>query len=271
MKSMAVRDIGEGELAEFLILEGVDKALHGVGLAGLCIHEILLVELENGDEHTDQSDDGQGDEPDAIGPGVGHEALQRAGQGERQIGQEGAEEEGERNGGGDEHPVFLGFAELGNEGVIGRAVHGHEKIEENEGHEDPDDIDGALFLHGGEENQDSHDRKGNGGPLHKGNTAALRVFAAIGKGGDPRVGDRVEDAADEGDEPQNREHTEDDQAGGHIKLCAGGERTFGREIKGDQPCGHNTGEDGPAELADGKDPHFFFGQTSCFHEWFPPS
>ena len=230
-----VGDIGGSELQKVLVLEGLAQTLDGVAVAGHRVHKVLLVELEHGDQEAHEGDSCQHDEPDPIAPGVGDHLLQGACEHEGQIGDEGAEKEGQRDGRGDVHAVFLGLAELRDEGVVGSAVHGHEEVEEDEGAEDPGDVHAADALHGSEKHQHGDDGEGDGGPLHEGDPAALGVGAAVGKGGDPGVGNRIEDTADEGDEAQHRQNPKDHQARGHVELGAGGHGAAGGQIEGDQP------------------------------------
>ncbi len=46
---------------------------------------------------------------------------------------------------------------------------------------------------------------------------------------------------------------------------------LGRQIKGDQPGVDDPAQDRPAQLADGKNPHFLFCKTPRFHRDSQPS
>ena len=166
--------------------------------------------------------------------------------------------------------MLLGISKLCNQRIIRCTEHGHKQIEENQRNQHPDNVQGAgrlSFLHAERREEDQHgnDGKGHGCPLHERDPAAFRVFAPVGQGSDPRIRHRVKNPADEGDQAEDRQRSENDQAGRHIEQRAFLDRAFRRKVICHQPGGHNTAENGPAQLANGKDPHFFFGETSGFH------
>ena len=208
------------------------------------------------------------DEQDPVAPGIADSGLEEGSEHKGQVSDQRAEEEGQGDRRGDVHPVFLCFAELGDQRVVRRAVHGHEQVEEDQENKDPDDVDRADRFHRRKEHQDRDHRKGNGRPLHKGNAPALRVPAPVREGGNPGIRHRVKDPAKKGDQAEHRQHAEDHQARRHIELRPRVHRALRRQVEGHKPGVDDAAEDGPAQLANRKNPHFLFCQTSGFHTVF---
>ena len=256
-----VHDVGGGEDPELPVFEGGGQGLEDGGIGGLGVHEFLFLQQEGGQQHAHAGDDGQHDEADAVAPVEAHGPAQHAGEDEGGVGQHGAGEEGQGDGGGDEHPVLLGLAELGDQSVVGGAVHGHEQVEQHHEHGDPDHVGAADGVDRSAEQQDRHDGQGNRSILHIGDAAAAGVFAAVGEIGDQRVGDGVEHTAQGGDQTQDRQEAQnhktrlDELDGPLLNISLRG------EIEGDEPCTDDAAQDGPAQLANGEDDHLLLGQS----------
>ena len=124
-----------------------------------------------------------------------------------------AGDEGEGNGGGDAHAGLLVSAQLGYQRVKGRAVHGHEQIEAGEHKEQENGIYPAAAGHRRPESKYGEDAEGDRRGLHEGDAAALGILAAVGQGGDPWVGDRVEYAPEAGYQRQYAYQAENDGTG----------------------------------------------------------
>ena len=254
-----VHDVGAREDPEFPVLEGAGQRLeNGIG-GGLGVYKFLFLQQEGGEQHADAGNHGQDDEADPIAPVEGQShAAQHAGENEGGVGQHGAGEEGQRDGGGDEHPVFLGLAEFRDQSGVGGAVHGHEQVEQHHKHGDPEDVQAADVAHGGAEQQDRHDGQGDGGLLHEGDAAALGVLAAVGQVGDQRVGDGVKHTAQSGDQTKDRQKAQNHEARLNELGGAGLDIAIRGQIEGNEPGADDTAERRPAQLADGKDDHLLF-------------
>ena len=136
--------------------------------------------------------------------------MEHAGKDEWGIGKKGAGEEGEGDGGGDVHTVFLGFAKLRDKSVVWGAVDGHRGIEEDQEDGDPSDVEREVIARigdWGEEDEDGDDREWDGGPSHERDAAAMLGFAVIGHVRDHWVGDRVPDTAKGGNQTENRQES----------------------------------------------------------------
>ena len=191
--------------------------------------------------------------------------LQRSGEDERQVGDQRSEEERQRDRRRDVHAVLLSLSELGDQRVVRCAVHRHKQIEQDQEDQHPDDIDLADMADRRAEDEHRDQRERDGRDSHKRDPASVRVFAPVGERGDQRIRHRVKDTADEGDQSQNRQDPPDDQARRDIKLRARLHRLRRRQVKCHKPRVDNAAQNRPAQLSDGKCPHFLLSQSSRSH------
>ena len=185
--------------------------------------------------------------------------LQRPGQNKGHVCQQCSYEKSKRDRRRYIHSVKLRLSEFRDQRIIRRTVHRHKKIKDDEGDQDPCDVYPADPIDRRTENQHSHDREGHCCFFHKGDPSSGRIVTAVGKSRDQRIRDRVENPAYESDQSQNCEKTEDNKPGRYVKDCACLHGFGGRQIESDQPGIDDASQSGPPELADCKDPHFFFG------------
>ena len=155
------------------IIFGSDyQGFEHIALGRLRIDEFLFFEHECREKHTNECDDREHDEHDTIAPREPDCSAQEARKQERRVCEKRTDEEGERDGGRNCHSVFLRLAELADECVVRSAVHRHKEIEQDDEDGNPSDVYTADLVFRRTEQEHSDDRKRNGGPLHKRNTAS---------------------------------------------------------------------------------------------------
>ena len=244
-----VEDVGDLEDLERLVLEGLLDGLDHVHGGGLGLGVDVLVDREGGDEHEHDGDGGEDGDRHAVGVRDAQRRLEEARDGGHEIGERGAEEEGDGDVGREVDADLLRAAELGDERVEGRAVERERHVEENEADEQGDVVELLGAEARDREDHDGHDAERDGGVAHERDAAAQRVVELIGLAGDEGIDEAVDEAAQRRDEADDR-HAREDDALRDEQRHALGDDLLARRVEVQQPVAHDAREHRPAQLAD---------------------
>ena len=180
--------------------------------------------------------------------------------------------DGKGNGYGNGHAGLLVSAELRDEGVVGRAVHGEEQVKQHQHHKEEGRVPPALAVIGGPEGEDRGYAKGDGRGPHKGDAPAGLGAAPVGQGADEGVRYGIKDPPEARYAGQYRNRPENNSALRNKYLVSQSHSLLAGNIIVRHIAGYQGGQQRPPELPDRKSPDLAPGQglgladmLRCFH------